>query len=759
MPDPSPFPKNIPAAEPVVFRWTVERLEWKKDFHWKSLPFDAFGERYQLEILHDAGARSVNPLASVNNKLNLAIYVKRVPPNGFGQLSAVHAKLFIESAGSRTMLSIREWALSQEFLAAGLGFPNMVDSAAFTSLGKPPFQITISIMLHSGQPTNTTPCIAHLCVRSHSHHQTGTSLSREPGIPMTPQFAHLLDSSDHADASFRIGNETIPAHVAILKFCAPDSYFSAIFAHNTREAISREVMVEDTSYESFYALLQFIYTGQCDVPDDMLTLVGLYRAADKYQITACAEMAKGELFRRLANVPIQQMCIIFETLLDMPDLDACKVLCLRNLLEHWERVQELDEWEAISSSAVNEIMRLTAVCTVSPMATAKAAQHPAHTSPTLAGRDDRPAAAMTGPSIGPRPAAIPTTITSTNISLANPSAIEYGGATASTGGNADITIPAPAALHNFSKEADKIKSVKMNQKARAPLAAKHPPANVQSTHIHSSAAAEPQPIVRAHPIPDSAFEESVYDLIPEVIPPAERAARYQSNFAGQARVEYRSGRKPWASMGVPHVEVKGKKTGPGEGEFLHKRDREVGVVDAAKYEPDRTIRKAPVPKEPGKIPSPPQKDFIKLNALDNINTPAKKPPPPPPSYLTKASYGRTPSYLVKRIHEDEERHAHPLTGDTIGDAVKRESLGMPASQSGLISLPEDERAKILEGLKKNWTKLNSDYQKLSLTVDTVPKISRKVNMEQQLKLLEDNIHKFSHPNILVNFAGAYAQRA
>ncbi|KAJ3040596.1 hypothetical protein HK097_002518, partial [Rhizophlyctis rosea] len=83
----------------------------------------------------------------------------------------------------------------------------------------------------------------------------------------------------------------------------------------------------------------------------------------------------------------------------------------------------------------------------------------------------------------------------------------------------------------------------------------------------------------------------------------------------------------------------------------------------------------------------------------------------------------------------------------------------PPSSTGLVTLPEEERVKILEGLKKNWEKLNSDYQKLSLTVDTVPKISRKVNMEQQLKMLEDNIHKFSHPNILVNFAGAYAQRA
>ncbi|KAJ3396583.1 hypothetical protein HDU92_002531 [Lobulomyces angularis] len=72
-------------------------------------------------------------------------------------------------------------------------------------------------------------------------------------------------------------------------------------------------------------------------------------------------------------------------------------------------------------------------------------------------------------------------------------------------------------------------------------------------------------------------------------------------------------------------------------------------------------------------------------------------------------------------------------------------------ERGLVPLPEEERLKILNGLKNNWERLNSDYQKLSLTVDTVPKIARKVNMEQQLKQLEEQLAKFSNSNIMVNF--------
>ncbi len=75
---------------------------------------------------------------------------------------------------------------------------------------------------------------------------------------------------------------------------------------------------------------------------------------------------------------------------------------------------------------------------------------------------------------------------------------------------------------------------------------------------------------------------------------------------------------------------------------------------------------------------------------------------------------------------------------------------------GIIPLPEEERLRLLDGLRQNWDKLNGEYQKLSLTVDTLPKINRKVNLERQLKQLEDQMTKLSYPKILVNFQSAFA---
>jgi hypothetical protein len=121
-------------------------------------------------------------------------------------------------------------------------------------------------------------------------------------------------------------------------------------------------------------------------------------------------------------------------------------------------------------------------------------------------------------------------------------------------------------------------------------------------------------VTRSHPIPSDPFEESVYGLIPQVIIPPPKAERYRSKFADQARVEYFSDRKQAASMGPAKVFVNPPQS------FLKKGEREQKSGSKQHFSPDRAVRKAPVPKDSGVIPGKTKKDFVKLNALENINS-------------------------------------------------------------------------------------------------------------------------------------------
>ncbi|KAI9145048.1 calmodulin-binding-domain-containing protein [Paraphysoderma sedebokerense] len=243
-----------------------------------------------------------------------------------------------------------------------------------------------------------------------------------------------------------------------------------------------------------------------------------------------------------------------------------------------------------------------------------------------------------------------------------------------------------------------------------------------------------EPKTRTSQIPDDPFVESVYNLIPVTIPPPDKAPRYKSMFSDAVKAEYESGMKDMASMGPVKVI-----TGSPE-KYLRKGDGFKVKAEVPRIVSERTFKKPAVPKGISDIPTTSKKDFVRLNALNNIHSPPKQLPKAPSAYVDKKDYGKAPEYLLKRKEE------------LIQAKVKEADITEESEQKpGLILLPEDERLKLLEGLKNNWEKLNSDYQKLSLTVDTVPKIARKVNIEQQLKRIEEDIQKFSHQNIYVNF--------
>jgi hypothetical protein len=83
--------------------------------------------------------------------------------------------------------------------------------------------------------------------------------------------------------------------------------------------------------------------------------------------------------------------------------------------------------------------------------------------------------------------------------------------------------------------------------------------------------------------------------------------------------------------------------------------------------------------------------------------------------VNKKEYGEVPAYLTRRKQETDLLHQAEM---------QREAARKEEENKRFQLLSEEDRLKVLAGLTAKWEKLNSDYQKLSLTVDTVPKINR-----------------------------------
>jgi hypothetical protein len=88
------------------------------------------------------------------------------------------------------------------------------------------------------------------------------------------------------------------------------------------------------------------------------------------------------------------------------------------------------------------------------------------------------------------------------------------------------------------------------------------------------------------------------------------------------------------------------------------------------------------------------------------------------SYRKKEDYGKAPDYLLKRKDQLKQQAI---------EKARHEKLAMESVKKDYIILPEEERLQILKGLQKNWEKLTSEFQKMPLVIDTVPKINRYVH--------------------------------
>lgn len=89
--------------------------------------------------------------------------------------------------------------------------------------------------------------------------------------------------------------------------------------------------------------------------------------------------------------------------------------------------------------------------------------------------------------------------------------------------------------------------------------------------------------------------------------------------------------------------------------------------------------------------------------------------------MVKKDYGKAPDYLKTRITQLREQNESKANHLAMEKTQRDNNL---LQEQGIVVLPDEEREKILAGLRDNWDKLNHDYQRLSLTVDTVPKIAR-----------------------------------
>lgn len=226
--------------------------------------------------------------------------------------------------------------------------------------------------------------------------------------------------------------------------------------------------------------------------------------------------------------------------------------------------------------------------------------------------------------------------------------------------------------------------------------------------------------------------------------------RHKSKFSNSVRVETKQHKTTTRTMGAAKVSINDPK------DFLKKHSRDMPPREGKPFKYSEEKRRPPVPPhtEKPQMATPTKKDFVRTNVTSNVMSVPKKPNPVyvdtstgakhllepsglVPMYTHKKDFGKVPDYLTQRKQEMEE--AQEAYDRYVQQSFERGAMGV---------LSEDERSRILQGLKKNWEELHHQYQGLSVVTDTAPKKARKERMEAEMKQLEKDIEVIEKHSVI-----------
>ncbi|XP_008490932.1 enkurin isoform X2 [Calypte anna] len=244
--------------------------------------------------------------------------------------------------------------------------------------------------------------------------------------------------------------------------------------------------------------------------------------------------------------------------------------------------------------------------------------------------------------------------------------------------------------------------------------------------------------------------DNVYSLLPPLEQKPVKPPRYISIFRPSVKHEAKQNKAQWKTMGPAKVAV------PSPKNFLQKHSKEPKLQER-KIEQDS--KKLPALSVPRRTDHPvmgiqSKKNFINTNAVAAITRLPKKPQPLyvdsrqgdkylletsglVPKYLKKKDYGVTPKYLTER--KEEMKKAQKEYEASVLEHLKKKAMKV---------LSDEERKRLLEGLKKNWEEVYREFQCLPVKIDSIPKRLHKEKLETQMKQLEHDIQTIEKHKVI-----------
>ncbi|XP_065337632.1 RCC1 and BTB domain-containing protein 1-like [Cloeon dipterum] len=161
-----------------------------------------------------------------------------------------------------------------------------------------------------------------------------------------------FDKPETADVAFIVKGEKIHVHKNLLTIGS--EVFKNLFLGDRKESCKNEQIIEDHSYDAFYAFLKFFYTDQVDLKPELALEV--YSLAHFYQVTGLMEKCEKIL---KSGLTVQNAAAVYEKAILFGAEDLCE-FCFEFCKKHLVYVVNSFESAETKREVVLEVFRRAA---------------------------------------------------------------------------------------------------------------------------------------------------------------------------------------------------------------------------------------------------------------------------------------------------------------------------------------------------------------------------------------------------------------
>jgi hypothetical protein len=176
-------------------------------------------------------------------------------------------------------------------------------------------------------------------------------MSNQP-LPNIVSFAEALSQyigqEKYSDVKFALEDTLIPAHKLML--VSQCDHFKKMFAGNFKESQDGVIKIFDCSVETFMKVLDFIYTGQCNITEQ--NCFGILEQANFFQLTRLIAMCENFWYNQI-NIDNAASLLEFAHHVNATQL---KQFAMEYIFKHVKEVVSTPAWRELDIDLISSVL-------------------------------------------------------------------------------------------------------------------------------------------------------------------------------------------------------------------------------------------------------------------------------------------------------------------------------------------------------------------------------------------------------------------